>query len=145
MAYSIRTILSSFLKYKPSELYQYSINMIRHCTIPNGFSIKQFSGFMWEVYGQSNPINFPLSKIENFNNWLHFRLSSSSLILLDDKTEPNFHRQRISDPLNYKHILIKRGEKAINFYVRNVRHHTIGKLNIFPQCKIVCNHSSFFY
>ena len=69
--------------------------MIRNCTIQNGFSMKRFSSFMWEVYGWSNPINFPLSKIENFNNWLHFRLSSSSLILWDDKTEPSFPHQRV--------------------------------------------------
>ena len=80
MAYYIRMILTSFLKYKPS-------NSIRS-TIQSGFSMKRFSGFISEVYGYSNPINFPLSKIENFNNWLDFRLSFSSPILWDDKTEP---------------------------------------------------------
>ena len=80
---------------------------------------------MSEVYGYSNPINFPLlSKIENFNNWVDLRLSSSSLILWDDKTEPYSQHQRPRGATDLS-ILINRAR------MREMSDITIGKW-MFP-------------
>ena len=101
---------------------------------------------MSEVYGYSNPINFPLSKIENFNNWPDLILFSSSLILWDDKTEPYFQDGRPRGATDL-YILIKTARMRSTF-MREMSDITIGKLNICPQylydCilqyKIVCTY-----
>ena len=100
---------------------------------------------MSEVYGYSNPINFPLSKIENFNNWPDLILFSSSLILWDDKTEPYFQDGRPRGATDL-YILIKTARMRSTF-MREMSDITIGKLNIYPQwdiCMIVFYNTRLF-